>query len=76
MTTTEAIQKAYQLQAKWVGVHIGVSYDLEHIRRSIRSEMDFNRQRPERCTLKCKRETHADSIMLGKISKTLGSASV
>jgi hypothetical protein len=71
MTAYEAIDHAYRLQAKWVGVRLGVCYDLERIRRSIRSEMEFNRQRPHRCTLGCKRETRGDAILLGKVRKAL-----
>jgi hypothetical protein len=72
MTTSEAIKHAYRLQAVWVGeADPGTCYDFERIKASIRSEMKFNRQRPERCTLACARETHGDAILLGKVSKVL-----
>ncbi len=74
MTVQQAITIAYMLHKKWVStndISMGRGYDLERIRASIRSEMHYNLIRPERCTLECKKETHADAILLGKASKAL-----
>lgn len=69
MNIHEASNTARNLFTKWVSMQPG--YDLERIQASIRQELKWNRERPERCTADCKRETRADAILLGEVRKVL-----
>lgn len=76
MTVSQAIEHAYRLQAKWVGVHPGVCYDLNRIHASMLQEHRWNQERPARCTPECAKETKGELILLGKVRKALAGNSV
>jgi hypothetical protein len=72
MDVSSAIKAAYKLQDEWVGKHPGGGYSLSDIERSIKQEIAWNRQYPNRVTPANARETRGKLILLGKVKKALG----